>query len=198
MVAEWAGAAAFLTWFYLMLGRGRFWLVRGQDTFLTSPPRPAPSVVAVIPARNEAPGVAKAVGSLAAQEYRGKFRIVLDAGHGGWDLGTVGRHGLLEKDLVLDVTERLGKLLQSRLGSEVLFTRSDDTYLPLDQRADRHLLDVLQHPDHDLAAALQHPEDRRLLLGQRPPAALPLQPPSAAGPPFFFTASGFPLCPATT
>ena len=61
----------------------------------------------------------------------GKFRIVLDPGHGGWDLGTVGRQGLLEKDLVLDVTERLGKLLQTRLGSEVMFTRSDDTYLPL-------------------------------------------------------------------
>jgi N-acetylmuramoyl-L-alanine amidase len=66
----------------------------------------------------------------------GKFRIVLDAGHGGWDLGTVGRQGLLEKDLVLDVTQRLGRLLQGRLGSEVMFTRSGDTYLPLDQRAD--------------------------------------------------------------
>jgi N-acetylmuramoyl-L-alanine amidase len=66
----------------------------------------------------------------------GKFRIVLDAGHGGWDLGTVGRQGLLEKDLVLDVTQRLGRLLQARLGSEVMFTRSGDTYLPLDQRAD--------------------------------------------------------------
>jgi N-acetylmuramoyl-L-alanine amidase len=66
----------------------------------------------------------------------GKFRIVLDAGHGGWDLGSVGRQGLLEKDLVLDVTHRLGKLLQARLGSEVVFTRTDDSYLPLDQRAD--------------------------------------------------------------
>jgi N-acetylmuramoyl-L-alanine amidase len=66
----------------------------------------------------------------------GKFRIVLDAGHGGWDLGTVGKQGLLEKDLVLDVTQRLGKLLQARLGSDVLFTRSSDSYLPLDQRAD--------------------------------------------------------------
>ena len=66
----------------------------------------------------------------------GKFRIVLDAGHGGWDLGTVGRLGLLEKDLVLDVTQRLGKLLQARLGSEVMFTRTSDSYLPLDQRAD--------------------------------------------------------------
>jgi N-acetylmuramoyl-L-alanine amidase len=66
----------------------------------------------------------------------GRFRIVLDPGHGGWDLGTVGRQGLLEKDLVLDVTQRLGKLLQARLGTEVMFTRTDDTYLPLDQRAD--------------------------------------------------------------
>ena len=66
----------------------------------------------------------------------GKFRIALDAGHGGWDLGTVGRKGLLEKNLVLDVTRRLGKLLQTRLGSEVIFTRSGDDYLPLDQRAD--------------------------------------------------------------
>jgi N-acetylmuramoyl-L-alanine amidase len=66
----------------------------------------------------------------------GRFRIVLDAGHGGWDLGTVGRQGLLEKDLVLDVTQRLGKLLQARLGSEVVFTRTGDSYLPLDQRAD--------------------------------------------------------------
>jgi N-acetylmuramoyl-L-alanine amidase len=66
----------------------------------------------------------------------GKFRIVLDAGHGGWDLGTVGQQGLLEKDLVLDVTQRLGKLLQARLGSEVIFTRTGDSYVPLDQRAD--------------------------------------------------------------
>ena len=66
----------------------------------------------------------------------GRFRIALDAGHGGWDMGTVGRKGLLEKDLVLDVTRRLGKLLQARLGSEVIFTRNGDDYLPLDQRAD--------------------------------------------------------------
>ena len=66
----------------------------------------------------------------------GKFRIVLDPGHGGWDLGTVGRQGLLEKDLVLDVTQRLGKLLHDRLGSEVMFTRTGDDYLPLEQRAD--------------------------------------------------------------
>ena len=66
----------------------------------------------------------------------GRFRIVLDPGHGGWDLGTVGRQGLLEKDLVLDVTERLGRLLRERLRAEVIFTRTSDLYLPLDQRAE--------------------------------------------------------------
>ena len=65
-----------------------------------------------------------------------KFRIVVDAGHGGWDLGTVGRKGLLEKDLVLDISQRLGELLENRLGSEVIYTRKDDAYISLDQRAD--------------------------------------------------------------
>jgi len=64
-----------------------------------------------------------------------KLRIVVDAGHGGWDLGTVGRRGLLEKDLVLEIGQRLGKLLESRLGAEVIYTRQDDNYIPLDQRA---------------------------------------------------------------
>jgi N-acetylmuramoyl-L-alanine amidase/putative methionine-R-sulfoxide reductase with GAF domain len=64
-----------------------------------------------------------------------KLRIVVDAGHGGWDLGTVGRHGLLEKDLVLEIALRLGKLLETRLGANVILTRSDDTYIPLDERA---------------------------------------------------------------
>jgi N-acetylmuramoyl-L-alanine amidase len=65
-----------------------------------------------------------------------KLRIVLDAGHGGWDLGTIGREGLLEKNLVLEVTQRLGNLLESRLGSEVVFTRKDDNYVTLEQRAE--------------------------------------------------------------
>jgi len=64
-----------------------------------------------------------------------KMRIVVDAGHGGWDLGTVGRKGLLEKDLVLEIAQRLGKLLESRLGAEVILTRKDDNYIPLDERA---------------------------------------------------------------
>src|SRR5581483_11319790 len=52
------------------------------------------------------------------------------------DLGTVGRKGLLEKDLVLDIVERLGKLIANKADAEVIYTRQDDTYLPLEKRAE--------------------------------------------------------------
>jgi N-acetylmuramoyl-L-alanine amidase len=61
-------------------------------------------------------------------------KIVIDAGHGGHDTGTIGPNGLLEKDLVLDVAKRLGRLLESRLGAEVVYTRQDDTFIPLETR----------------------------------------------------------------
>lgn len=61
-------------------------------------------------------------------------RVVIDPGHGGQDEGTRGATGLLEKDLVLDVALRLGKLIESRMGSDVVYTRSDDTFIPLTQR----------------------------------------------------------------
>jgi N-acetylmuramoyl-L-alanine amidase len=62
-------------------------------------------------------------------------RIVIDAGHGGHDTGTVGPNGLMEKDLCLDVALRLGKLIEQGLpGAEVVYTRSDDTFIPLEER----------------------------------------------------------------
>src|ERR1700730_16863680 len=62
-------------------------------------------------------------------------RIVIDAGHGGHDTGTIGPTGLMEKDLCLDVALRLGKIIQQRLpGAEVVYTRSDDTFIPLEER----------------------------------------------------------------
>jgi N-acetylmuramoyl-L-alanine amidase/putative methionine-R-sulfoxide reductase with GAF domain len=64
------------------------------------------------------------------------FEIVLDAGHGGWDLGTVGKRGLLEKDLALDIVQRLGTLLETRLGANVVYTRQDDSYMALEKRAE--------------------------------------------------------------
>jgi N-acetylmuramoyl-L-alanine amidase len=61
-------------------------------------------------------------------------KIVIDPGHGGHDTGTIGPNGLEEKDLVLEVGRRLGKLLQTRLGAEVVYTRKDDTFIPLETR----------------------------------------------------------------
>jgi N-acetylmuramoyl-L-alanine amidase len=61
-------------------------------------------------------------------------KIVIDPGHGGHDTGTIGPNGLEEKDLVLEVGRRLGKLLEARLGAEVVYTRKNDTFIPLETR----------------------------------------------------------------
>jgi len=61
-------------------------------------------------------------------------RIVLDPGHGGHDTGTIGPGGFMEKDLVLDVARRLGQLVSEKLGAEVVYTREDDTFVPLEVR----------------------------------------------------------------
>jgi N-acetylmuramoyl-L-alanine amidase len=62
-------------------------------------------------------------------------RIVIDPGHGGHDTGTIGPTGLMEKDLCLDVALRLGKIIEQRLpGADVVYTRSDDTFVPLEER----------------------------------------------------------------
>jgi N-acetylmuramoyl-L-alanine amidase len=56
-------------------------------------------------------------------------RVVIDAGHGGHDTGMIGPSGLLEKDVVLDIALELGRLVEQKLGAEVVYTRSDDRYL---------------------------------------------------------------------
>lgn len=62
-------------------------------------------------------------------------RIVIDAGHGGHDTGTIGPHGVMEKNVCLDVALRLGKLIQKKLpGAEVIYTRKTDVFVPLEER----------------------------------------------------------------
>ena len=61
-------------------------------------------------------------------------RVVIDAGHGGHDTGTIGSGGLREKDLVLDIASRLGELIQNRLGADVIYTRTDDQFIHLKER----------------------------------------------------------------
>jgi len=62
-------------------------------------------------------------------------RVVIDAGHGGHDTGSIGPAGYTEKELVLDVAERLKELVETEMGAEVVMTRSDDTFVPLESRA---------------------------------------------------------------
>lgn len=60
--------------------------------------------------------------------------VVIDAGHGGDDEGAIGYGGVLEKDIVLPVSMRIGKALEERLGVNVVYTRTDDRFIPLDER----------------------------------------------------------------
>lgn len=61
-------------------------------------------------------------------------KIVIDPGHGGVDQGTTGPTGLLEKELTLDLALRLGALIEKRLGAQVAYTRTDDSYVSLERR----------------------------------------------------------------
>ncbi len=64
-------------WLYLLLARRGFWLLRERDTAPVAEPLHWPSVVAVVPARNEADVIQRSIGSLLAQDYPGEFRVVL-------------------------------------------------------------------------------------------------------------------------
>ena len=92
-------------------------------------PAPSPSTVPLPPQTNRAGSY-----SMARQLGLGARRIVIDAGHGGHDPGTIGRGGLMEKDLVLDVALRLEKMVRTELGAEVILTRATDVFVPLEER----------------------------------------------------------------
>jgi hopene-associated glycosyltransferase HpnB len=65
-------------WLYMLLGRDMFWLFRERDTDQRlAPPAHWPSVVAVVPARDEADVIARSLGSLIGQNYAGDFHIIL-------------------------------------------------------------------------------------------------------------------------
>jgi N-acetylmuramoyl-L-alanine amidase len=90
----------------------------------------SPNAPLAVPARAAQSGPTSLVRSLGLK----LGRVVLDPGHGGHDTGTIGRGGLMEKDLVLDLALRLGSLIEKNLGAEVIYTRCDDTHVPLEQR----------------------------------------------------------------
>ena len=71
--------------------------------------------------------------SLAQQLGLGIRTIVIDPGHGGKDPGAIA-YGLKEKDIVLKTGRMLAGHLRSKLGAEVILTREDDRFLPLEER----------------------------------------------------------------
>lgn len=110
-------------------------------------PEPKPAAVPPAAPGPVGPAAAAAMARSAQRDSRGGRsliralglkvgRIVLDPGHGGHDTGTIGPGGLREKDLVLDVALRLGRLIGERMGSEVIYTRTDDRYVPLEARTE--------------------------------------------------------------
>lgn len=97
---------------------------------VTPPAAPAPELPAPKPASANARGQRNLIRALGLKVNR----VVIDAGHGGHDVGSIGPSGLREKDLVLDIALRLGKLIEEGLGSEVIQTRGDDQFVSLKER----------------------------------------------------------------
>ena len=112
----------------------------------TSPPsksdtKPVTGDVRIVPAKPAANGDRSLIRSLGLKLQR----VVIDPGHGGHDTGTIGPSGYAEKDLVLDVSTRLKELIEKELGAEVVLTRGDDTFIPLETRtaiANQHAGDL--------------------------------------------------------
>jgi len=82
-VAAFVGVLALGIWLHLFFGRGWFWRTKklNADHAAVEPPNEWPAVVAVVPARNEAQTIAQVVTALLAQDYPGRFSIVLVDDH---------------------------------------------------------------------------------------------------------------------
>jgi N-acetylmuramoyl-L-alanine amidase len=131
---------------------------RAPSTIATPASQPAPppaaAVPAITPAAPPVPETASApvVGSsepvrvfTGAQPANGSLirslglkisRVVIDAGHGGYDTGSIGPTGFTEKELVLDVAERLKTLIESEMEAKVVMTRTEDVFVSLESRTE--------------------------------------------------------------
>lgn len=122
-----------------------------------------PPAASAVPAAKPAAPAKQASRSLTRTLGLKLGRIVIDPGHGGHDLGTTSASGLHEKDLVLDIGKRLGDLLTQELGAQVIYTRSDDTYVPLEGRtaianAQRADLFLSLHANYSRIKSISGPE----------------------------------------
>jgi N-acetylmuramoyl-L-alanine amidase len=69
-----------------------------------------------------------------AKQQSRSFKMVIDAGHGGEDPGAIGPTGLKEKDVVLKIAKKVRDKVRKTLDWEVVMTREDDHFIPLDER----------------------------------------------------------------
>lgn len=95
---------------------------------ITDTPSGPAAVVPTAPVADDRPA------ATASGPARGAWRIVIDAGHGGRDPGSIGPHGTREKDVTLKVARALAERLGREAGVEVVLTRDDDTFLALGER----------------------------------------------------------------
>ena len=72
--------------------------------------------------------------SLSERFRRGLGKVVIDPGHGGKDPGAIGRTGIYEKDIVLDLSRRMARILRRKLRSRVYPTRNRDVFVSLKSR----------------------------------------------------------------
>ena len=99
-----------------------------------APPALAKSAPASAPAPNSVAGPPPGEPSLARQLGLGVKRIIIDPGHGGKDPGAIGPDGLQEKDIVLQLALELRRKLRRQLECEVVLTREEDVFIPLEER----------------------------------------------------------------
>jgi N-acetylmuramoyl-L-alanine amidase len=119
---------------------------KGENKMSDSGIKPAPAIIPdIITAPKAAEPTSHGDRTLTRMLGLKIGRIVIDPGHGGHDLGTVGPGGLLEKNLVLSLARDLQRLIQEELGAEVVLTRNDDTFVSLEDRtaiANQHHADL--------------------------------------------------------
>lgn len=88
MIIEVIAGTGLAIWLYLVAARGNFWLCSQRDDWKPAAPLAWPRITAVVPARNEAHGIAACIGSLLRQDYPGNWSVILV--DDGSDDGTAG------------------------------------------------------------------------------------------------------------
>jgi len=166
VTVEVLAAAGLALWVYLLFGRGAFWLCRECDNWSSSPVANWPAVAAIVPARNEAGLIAASIGSLARQDYKGGWSIILVDDESSDDTVAIAQGAVPEgcKERLRVVTSRAlasgwtGKLWALKQGIDVaLATEPRPEYLLLTDA------DIL-HPTDSVSRLVQHAEQLRLVL----------------------------------